>query len=81
MKDVEGIVKFQVLQESLHEITIKIITDDKYYNKKYEKVFLKNWKDRLGEEFEIILQEVSEIPVEKSGKFRLVKNNIKHLIQ
>lgn len=81
LKDTEGIIKFQVLQDHLNELDIFIITDEKAYSPKVEAVFLKNWRDRVGPLMEIRLHYVDEIAVEKSGKFRMVKNNIKDQIQ
>lgn len=80
LKETEGIKLFQVLQNDLNKIKILIITDPDIYTKKTETLFLKNWRDRVGSFMEIELEYVSEIPVEKSGKYRIVKNNIKHLL-
>ena len=49
--------------------------------KKIENIFIKNWIDRVGDNIKIEIDYVQEIEVEKSGKFRIVKNNIKHLIE
>jgi phenylacetate-CoA ligase len=80
LKDTKGIKKFQVIQNELNVINIKTIVDKLIYNKKIESVFIKNWRDRVGEKMTIDINYVTEIATEKSGKFRLVKNNIKHLI-
>ena len=80
LKEVHGIVKFQVIQNQLDEIIIKIITDKKVFDEKSRKKFIQNWQDRVGKNMHIDIREVDEIPVEKSGKFRLVKNNIKQLL-
>ena len=80
LKDTKGIIKFQVIQDHLDEITILLQKDEKLYNSKMEEIFLRNWKDRLGSSIKINLKYVDDIPVEASGKFRIVKNNIKHLI-
>jgi len=80
LKDVKGIIKFQVIQNQLDEIIIKIIIDKEKFTAKYREKFLSNWRDRVGEKMPVKLMEVDEIPVEKSGKFRMVKNNIKNLI-
>lgn len=80
LKDTKGIIKFQVIQDHLDEITIVLQKDEKLYNSKMEEIFLRNWKDRLGSSIKINLKYVDDIPVETSGKFRIVKNNIKHLI-
>ena len=81
LKDTKGIIKFQVLQDHLNELDIFIIADEKAYSPKVEAVFLKNWRDRVGPLMEIRLHYVDEIAVEKSGKFRMVKNYIKDQIQ
>lgn len=80
LKDTMGIVKFQVIQNRLDELEILIIIDENLYSKKIENIFLKNWKDRLGDNMTIKLTYLKDIAVEKSGKFRMVKNHIKHLI-
>lgn len=81
LKGVQGITKFQAIQNELNHITVKIIIDNDVFSKKDEDKFRNNWTDRLGEKILLDFDYVSSIPVEKSGKFRLVKNNIKHLLE
>lgn len=80
LKDINGIIKFQAHQNSINHILIKIVRDTKSFNNKSEERFRQNWIDRVGSKMELEFEYVLDIPVEKSGKFRLVKNNIKHLI-
>ena len=80
LKDTKGIIKFQVIQDHLQEITILLQKDDEIYNMKIEEIFLNNWKDRVGTTMKVNLKYVTAIPVEASGKYRMVNNNIKHLI-
>lgn len=80
LKDVKGIIKFQVIQEKLENLTIKVVIDGDIFSQKDEKQFLMNWRDRVGNLMKLDLEFVEDIPVENSGKFRMVKNNIKHLI-
>lgn len=80
LKDTYGIIRFQVLQDKLDEITILLQKDDAVYNLQIEEIFLKNWRDRVGNHMKIRIEYVLDIPVEHSGKYRMVKNNIKHLI-
>lgn len=80
LKDTKGIVKFMVVQDRLDQLKIHLIRDNSIYNDEIEKKFLQNWRDRVGNDMEIELVYTNEIPVESSGKFRMVKNNIKHLI-
>jgi len=80
LKDTKGIIKFQVIQNSIDKIIIKLVIDSTVYNSNIEKKFIQNWRDRIGNKTHIDIEYVTEIPNEISGKFRLVKNNIKHLI-
>lgn len=80
LKDTNGIIRFQAIQNQLNAIDILVETDNSSYNSNIERKFLQNWRERVGHKMEIHLQYVDDIPVEKSGKFRIVKNNIKHLI-
>lgn len=81
LKDTKGIIKFQVLQNEINKIHINIEVDKTIYSKKHEVIFVKNWRDRVGSMMKINFNYVNNISVEKSGKYRLVKNNIKHLIE
>ncbi|SHK35033.1 phenylacetate--CoA ligase family protein [Epilithonimonas mollis] len=80
LKDTKGIIKFQVIQNHIDKIEILVVKDSLLFNEKVETIFLKNWYDRVGTNMEINLTYVENIPVEKSGKFRIVKNNIKKFL-
>lgn len=80
LKDTHGIKKFQAVQDELNKIVILVIKDDRDFTEKTEKQFIKNWRERIGDQMELEIQYVNEIASEKSGKFRMVKNNVKHLI-
>ncbi len=80
LKDIKGIVRFQAIQDSLDTLDILVVKDDKVYNDVNERKFFKNWRDRVGNSMILNIKYVENIPVEKSGKYRIVKNNIKHLI-
>ncbi|MDH5828700.1 phenylacetate--CoA ligase family protein [Sphingobacterium faecium] len=80
LKDTKGIIRFQAIQNELESIEILIIKDNLIFTDLIEIKFLQNWKDRVGDRMTLNIKYVTEIPVEKSGKYRMVKNNIKHLI-
>ena len=81
LKDTKGIIRFQAIQDKLNQVDILIITDSKTFDVKSHDKFLANWKARVGDEMIINIKETDYIPVEKSGKYRIVKNNIKHVIE
>lgn len=80
LKDTKGIIQFQVIQNFIESIEIQLVVDSLEYNSSIENIFLQNWRDRIGNKMNIELKFVPEISRENSGKFRMVKNNIKHLI-
>ncbi|MBB6329157.1 phenylacetate-CoA ligase [Chryseobacterium sediminis] len=80
LKDTKGIIRFQAVQNKLDELELYVVVDQEIYSKQIEKVFLSNWRDRVGDVMKIQINYVNEIPVEGSGKFRIVKNNIKDLL-
>ncbi|MEO9209968.1 MAG: hypothetical protein ABI208_02670, partial [Ginsengibacter sp.] len=81
LKDTKGIIKFQVIQNNMNSIEIKLVVDSETFSKDIERLFIKNWKDRTGKVMNIGIEYVKDIPNEKSGKYRIVKNNIKDLIE
>lgn len=79
VKNVRGVRKFQVIQQEIDQIKI-LICLEKNISQINEKQLLDEFRFRLGNGIKISLQYVDEIPKEKSGKYRIVKNSIKHLI-
>lgn len=80
LKDTKGIIRFQANQNELDTIEVFVVKDDLIYTDTIEKKFIQNWRDRIGIEMNLIITYVDDISVEKSGKYRIVKNNIKHLL-
>lgn len=81
LKDTKGILKFQAIQDSLNQIDLLVIVDKKVYSPEIEKKFIKNWRERIGEKMKLNIEYVDDIPNEASGKFRIVKNEVKHLVE
>lgn len=74
-KDIAGIICFQVQQDSVNKVLVRIVaTDD--FDKVHEANFIRALAERLGPSMEIIVERVPEIRREASGKFRIVKNNL-----
>ncbi len=80
VKYVNGIRRFQAIQNDLDKIKILIESTEEYTDKD-EKLFLSELRYRLGPKIKIELTYVDLIPREKSGKFRIVKNLIKDEIE
>ncbi|MCC6076920.1 phenylacetate--CoA ligase family protein [Pseudomonas sp. GCM10022188] len=74
-KGVQGIQCFQISQHSREEILVKMVCSNKF-DIFQELKFKEALRQRLGPDMIINLSRVSEIPREKSGKFRVIKNSI-----
>jgi len=78
LKDVVGVIKFQVIQDEIERIKILVIKDESF-DQISEQLFISNMRARVGTKILMDIEFVDNIPNESSGKYRLIKNNIKHL--
>jgi len=67
----------QFIQNNLGEIDIKIVVDKSRYRVEYGELIIDEMVYRFGKKMKFNLIMVDEIPREKSGKYSLIKNNIK----
>lgn len=77
LRDLPQINAFKIVQESLDVVKIWVVTKaalDAALVSKIEQDF----KDRLGQPVSIIVEQVQQIPAEKSGKFRYVISKVAH---
>lgn len=74
-KDVAGILSFQVQQDAVDEILVRVVADHRFDQTEGDR-FERALRLRMGGMMRIRLERVDEIPRERSGKFRIVKNNI-----
>ena len=72
-KNINGIIKFQVIQHAPETVYVLIVVNQDFNSSEKNK-FLAALTERLGGQLEIITKIVDDIPTEKSGKFRIVKN-------
>ena len=74
-KDTKGIVCFQLIQDKMDHIEVKVVVNNDF-NKNQELNFISALCERIGNEIKLDLRYVEDIEREKSGKFRIVKNLI-----
>lgn len=72
-KNIKGIIKFQVIQHTPETVQVLIVTNQDFNSSEKTK-FIAALTERLGDQLEITTKIVDDIPTEKSGKFRIVKN-------
>lgn len=71
-----AIIRAQAVQDNKKEIKILLEVDEKLYKSKYDALLKKEFSHKFGNDTHIIIEHVNEIPREKSGKFRMIKNSV-----
>jgi len=71
-----SIIKSQVIQDKIDEITVLLEIDRDSYKNEYDEIVTNEFVHKLGMNTKITIVHVGEIPREKSGKFRMIKNNV-----
>jgi phenylacetate-CoA ligase len=75
LRDLPQIRNFKITQESVDLTSVSVVSDGGLNGELVGKI-VQGFKARLGQEVEIRVEEVKEIPSEKSGKFRYVVSKV-----
>lgn len=75
LRELPQILAFKIIQESRDVTRVLVVSENGLRPELVEKIE-QGFKARLGEEVKIVVEEVSAIPAEKSGKFRYVVSEI-----
>lgn len=71
VRDLPGVEKFKIVQESLDRTEVLIVANDVYMQASEARI-VRDFKTRLGSGVQVIVRYVGDIPHEKSGKYRYV---------
>jgi phenylacetate-CoA ligase len=71
LRDLAGVKSFKVVQESRALTRVLLVTDDKFAPSALAQI-VSGFKRRLGADVTVVVDQVENIPAEKSGKFRYV---------
>lgn len=74
-----ALIRAQAIQNEMNSITILLEVDKDSYKGKYDQLLLKEFEHKFGLNTNIAIQHVDEIPREKSGKYRLIVNNVEQM--
>lgn len=75
LRDLPQVRAFKIVQESLDLTTVSVLPDGRLGDDLVGKI-KKDFKARLGRDVTIAVNEVAEIPAEKSGKYRYVVSKV-----
>lgn len=72
-----AVKNIQFIQNKEEEIIINIAIDKNRYVNEYDDIIIKEMKNRFGKKMIFVLNKYENLPREKSGKYRFIKNNLK----
>jgi phenylacetate-CoA ligase len=72
----EGINKFKVIQNDITGIKIQMVVDNKYSKKETEDKIIYAIQNAAGKNFDIRFEYLDEIPLEKTGKQKLIASKL-----
>ena len=75
LRDLPWVCKFKIIQENLDLTRVLIVTNTKLELQEAENIKAA-FRSRLGQAVSIVVEQVEEIPPEKSGKFRYVVSKV-----
>lgn len=75
LRDLPQVRNFKIIQESLDLTRVCVVVETRLALEVAEKIS-QGFKARLGQGVNIVIEEVPEIPAEKSGKFRYVVSKV-----
>ncbi len=71
-----ALIRAQTVQKKIDEITIKLEVDKKLYKSEYDDLLREEFIHKFGSKTKITIEHVDDISREKSGKFKMIKNNV-----
>ncbi|MFO7915434.1 MAG: hypothetical protein R6U43_07060, partial [Candidatus Krumholzibacteriales bacterium] len=75
VKNADGIKQYQVVQEKLGELTLKLVVDKNFNSGEKEKL-IDMIREKLGREMKVDIELVDTIPLTESGKLRYVISEV-----
>jgi len=73
-----SVIKMQFIQDDVESLKVLMVVDRNTYCKDHEEKIMTELQYRFGANMQLELQLVEDIPKESSGKYSLIKNNIKN---
>lgn len=75
IRDLGGVQKFKIIQEDLKHLRVLLVPGKDFMNSDVETI-RSGMRERLGQDVEVSVDLVADIPAERSGKFRYVVSNV-----
>lgn len=76
VRDIEGVEEFKIIQEDLNNVRVLLKVHEPFYPKGGDERIVRGIKKRMGEEVNVSVERVDEIPKDASGKYRYVVSKV-----
>jgi phenylacetate-CoA ligase len=76
IRDIPGILEFKIIQDDVYNIRVLLKVHESLFPKNGHYLIIKGFKKRMGEEVNIKIERMDEIPKEASGKYRYVVSKV-----
>lgn len=76
-----SVIRAQLVQDKMDEVTAFLETDSERYSEKYDEKLLEEFERKFGKNTKLNIVHVEGIDREKSGKFRMIKNNVDNALK
>lgn len=76
VRDIPGVDKFKIIQHAVDEMQVLVKLIPSLFPDDGEKIIIQGIKKRMGEEVDVRVEFVEEIPHESSGKYRYVVSHV-----
>ncbi len=71
------VIRAQFVQETMDEVTALLEVEKNKFKQEHENALRKEFVQKFGPNTRFVIKIVDSIPRERSGKFRMIKNNVK----
>jgi phenylacetate-CoA ligase len=75
LREIPGIMNFKIVQESMQHSRVLLVTEPGFSADAPETI-RRGFQQRLGDNVHIDIEQVADIPAERSGKFRYVVSHV-----
>jgi phenylacetate-CoA ligase len=75
IRDIPGVENFRIVQESLQETRVQLVTGANFAEERVRQIE-QGFKQRLGQDVNVRIEQVAQIPREPSGKHRYVVSRV-----
>ena len=75
IRDIPGVETFRIVQESLHETRVQLVTNESFADENMQGI-VQGLKQRLGKDVNVRIERVNDISREASGKYRYVVSRV-----